>query len=219
MKPKQWKKILTSPLQSSINGLYAVTPNELDTKLLVAKVEAALKGGVRLVQYRNKAAGKTLLLRQATALLAACRTYGVPLVINDHLDLCARIDADGVHLGATDCKPGPVRRLLGKDKLIGVSCYNQFALAQAAELDGADYVAFGACFTSETKPNAVNAPLSLFAQAKQQLAVPVVGIGGINLDNAAQVKTAGADAIAVVSTLFDAKDITTLTQQFNSIYK
>jgi thiamine-phosphate pyrophosphorylase len=204
---------------SNINGLYAVTPNELDTRLLVAKVEAALKGGVRLVQYRNKAAGKSLLLRQSTALLAACRSYGASLIINDHLDLCARIDADGLHLGATDCNPGPVRRLLGADKIIGVSCYNQLSLAYAAEADGADYVAFGACFSSDTKPNAVNAPMTLFAQAKQSIKIPIVGIGGINIGNALQVKEAGADAVAVISTLFDAKNITTLSQQFNSIFK
>jgi thiamine-phosphate pyrophosphorylase len=213
------KKILISNHLSNISGLYAVTPNELDTKLLVAKVEAALKGGVRLVQYRNKAAGKSLLLRQATALLAVCRTYDASLIINDHLDLCAHIDADGLHLGATDCKPGPVRRLLGADKIIGVSCYNQLALANEAEAAGADYVAFGACFSSDTKPNAVNAPLSLFAQAKQHLKIPIVGIGGINLDNALQIKEAGADAVAVISTLFEAKNITTLSQQFNSIFK
>ncbi len=203
---------------SSINGLYAVTPNELDTKLLVAKVLAAIKGGATMIQYRNKAAGKQLLLRQSTALLAACRSYDVPLIINDHLDLCARIDADGLHLGATDPKPGPVRRLLGADKIIGVSCYNQLELAQQAEADGADYVAFGACFTSETKPNAVHAPLSLFEQAKQTLSVPVVGIGGITTENAEEVKNAGADAIAVISTLFDTEDVKATSQQFNSIY-
>lgn len=210
---------LTNHHQSNINGLYAVTPNELDTKLLVAKVEAALKGGVRLVQYRNKAAGRSLLLRQSTVLLAACRAYGASLIINDHLDLCARIDADGLHLGAADCKPGPVRRLLGADKIIGVSCYNQLALAREAEADGADYVAFGACFSSETKPNAVNAPLSLFEQAKQEINIPMVGIGGINLENVEQVKAAGADAVAVVSTLFDASNITVLSQQFNAIFQ
>lgn len=204
---------------SNISGLYAVTPNELDTKLIVAKVEAALKGGARMVQYRNKAAGESLLLRQATALLALCKSYEIPLIINDHLDLCAKINADGLHLGATDCKAGPVRRLLGADKIIGVSCYNQLALALDAEAEGADYVAFGACFPSDTKPGAVNAPLSLFAQAKQQLKISVVGIGGITLDNAAQVKEAGADAIAVISALSDAKDITAVSQQFNSIYK
>jgi len=204
---------------SSINGLYAVTPNELDTKLLVAKVVAALKGGASMIQYRNKAANKSLLLRQSTALLVACRSYGVPLIINDHLDLCAKIDADGLHLGAADPKPGPVRRLLGADKIIGVSCYNQLSLAQEAEAEGADYVAFGACFSSETKPNAVKAPLSLFKTAKETLQVPIVGIGGITVDNAEQVKEAGADAVAVISTLFDTEDIKAVSQQFNSIYK
>ncbi len=211
--------ILTSHHLSNIRGVYAITPNELDTKLLVSKVVSALKGGVGLLQYRNKAAGKALRLRQATALLAACRTYDVPLIINDHLDICAQIDADGIHLGATDCKPGPVRRPLGADKIIGVSCYNQFSLAQEAESGGADYVAFGACFSSETKPNAVSAPLSLFEQAQQKLKIPAVGIGGITLDNAKQVKEAGADAIAVISTLFNAKDVKATTQQFHSIYK
>jgi len=182
-------------------------------------VVAALKGGARVVQYRNKAAGKSLLLRQATALLAACRTYNALLIINDHLDLCACIDADGLHLGAADCKPGPVRRLLGPDKIIGVSCYNQLALAHEAEAEGVDYVTFGRCFNSDAKPNVMNAPRNLFLQAKQELNIPVVGIGGITLGNAQVVKAAGAAAIAVTSSLFDAKDIKAVTEQFNSIYK
>ncbi len=204
--------------QSNISGLYAVTPNELDTKLLVAKVEAALKGGVRLIQYRNKAAGKSLLLRQATALLAACRAYGALLIINDHLDLCARIDADGIHLGATDCKPGPVRRLLGADKIIGVSCYNQLNLAQEAEAEGANYVTFGAYFNSDSASNLISAPLELFQQAKQTIKIPVVGFGEITIDHADRVKAAGADAIAVIDALFEAKNITMLSQQFNRVY-
>ncbi len=204
--------------QSNISGLYAVTPNELDTKLLVAKVEAALKGGVRLIQYRNKAAGKSLLLRQATALLAACRAYGALLIINDHLDLCARIDADGIHLGATDCKPGPVRRLLGADKIIGVSCYNQLNLAQEAEAEGANYVTFGAYFNSDSASNLISAPLELFQQAKQTIKIPVVGFGEITIDHADRVKAAGADAIAVIDALFEAKNITMLSQQFNAVY-
>lgn len=103
--------------------------------------------------------------------------------------------------------------------MIGVSCYNQLSLAQAAEEDGADYVAFGACFSSETKPSAVSAPLRLFEQAKQDLNVPAVGIGGITLENAKQVKEAGADAIAIISTLFDAEDIEAVTKQFNALYQ
>ncbi len=210
--------ILTKPHQSSISGLYAVTPNETDTKKLCAMVKAALQGGVRMVQYRNKVVGQSLRLRQATALLALCRTHGVPLVINDHLDLCAQIDADGLHLGAADCHLVAARRLLGANKLIGVSCYNQFDLAEKAQADGASYVAFGACFTSATKPNAVHAPLCLFEQAKQQLQVPIVAIGGITLANIKQVQQAGADMVAVVGAVFGAENIAETCQQFNSTF-
>lgn len=213
------RQVLTNQHLFNINGVYAVTPNELDTKLLVSKAVAALEGGIGLLQYRNKAAGKSLRLRQSTALLAACRTYDVPLIINDHIDLCAQIDADGVHLGATDCIAGPVRRLLGADKIIGVSCYSQFPLAKKAVLDGADYVTFGACFSSETKPDTESAVLSLFEQAKEVLDIPAVAFGGITLDNAKLAKEAGADAVAVISCLFDADDIKQVTQQFHSIFK
>lgn len=213
------RQVLINQHLSNINGVYAVTPNELDTKLLVSKAVAALKGGIGLLRYRNKAAGKSLRLRQSTALLAACRTYNVPLIINDHIDLCAQIDADGVHLGATDCMPGPVRRLLGADKIIGVSCYNQFELAKKAAIAGADYVTFGACFSSKTKPDAQSAPLSLFDQAKEALDIPAVAFGGITLDNAKLAKEAGADAIAVINCLFDAQDIKQVAQQFHSIFK
>jgi thiamine-phosphate pyrophosphorylase len=202
-----------------MSGLYAVTPDELDTALLCQKVEAALQGGASIVQYRNKAANASLRLIQASALLALCRSFAVPLIINDHLDLCAQIDADGLHLGASDCDLGAARRLLGEDKIIGASCYNQLDLALKAEAAGASYVAFGACFGSETKPDAVNAPLNLFSQAKQKIAIPLVAIGGITLENAPQVIQAGADAIAVVASLFDAMDITSASQQFTQLFK
>lgn len=218
MKLKRQKQMQTNPHQFSIKGLYVVTPNELDTKLLVSKVEAALKGGVQLMQYRNKAASKGLRLKQSTAILAACRAYGVPLIINDHLDLCAQIDADGLHLGQADCKPGPARRLLGADKIIGVSCYNRLDLAKAAADDGASYVAFGACFPSDTKPNAVHAPLSLFQEAKHTLNVPVVGIGGITRNNIQSVINAGADALAVITDIFESKDIATTCKEYQHFF-
>jgi len=202
----------------SISGLHAVTPDELDTKLLVAKVLAALKGGARVIHYRNKAAGPMLRMRQSTAILAACRMHGVPLIINGHLDLCAEIDADGVHLEAVDARPGPVKRLLGADKIIGVSCYNQLALAQEAEAEGATYATFGSCFPLAEAASLTLAPLTLFKEAKRMLGIPLVGTGGIILDNAEQVKDAGADAIAVTRALFDTNDIKTMAQQFNSIY-
>ena len=219
----------TEPAQSNTNtpkhgayyisGLYAVTPDELDTALLCVKVEAALRGGVNIVQYRNKAASGDLRLLQATALLVLCRAYNVPLVINDHLDLCAQIDADGLHLGATDCDLGAARRLLGSDKIIGASCYNQIDLALKAQTKGASYVAFGACFATNTKSNAVSAPLSLFADAKQKINIPLVAIGGITLENAESVKNAGADAIAVVNALFSSENITKTSQQFTNLMK
>lgn len=201
-----------------IQGLYAVTPDTLNTQLLCEKVAAALQGGASMVQYRNKAADAGLRLRQATALLALCRSYGVPLIINDHLDLCAQIDADGLHLGAADCDLGAARRLLGDAKILGASCYNQLDLAVKAEAAGASYVAFGACFTSQTKPNAPVANLELFTRAKIELNIPNVAIGGITLQNAPQIIAAGADSIAVVGALFGATDITKISQKFTHLF-
>lgn len=212
-------KRMKKPHPFNISGLYAITPDDLDTERLCRKVETALQGGVSLVQYRNKAANAMLRLRQASALLAICRSYKVSLVINDHLDLCAQIDADGLHLGMTDCDLSAARRLLGADKIIGASCYNQPELAIKAEQAGASYVAFGACFSSETKPNALHAPLSLFTEAKQKIAIPLVAIGGITLENAPSVLQAGADAIAVVGALFNANDIIETSQQFMHLSK
>jgi len=201
-----------------ISGLYAITPDESNTQVLCTKVEAALKGGARLLQYRNKTAEGNLRLQQASALLALCRSYNVPLIINNHLDLCAQIDADGLHLGATDCSLAAARRLLGADRIIGASCYNQLDLALKAQAEGASYVAFGACYSTSTKPNAVHAPLSLFAEAKKSIHLPLVAIGGITLENAEAVVHAGADAIAVVRALFDAGDMVETSRQFTNLF-
>jgi thiamine-phosphate pyrophosphorylase len=198
-----------------ISGLYAVTPDELDTERLCQQVEAVLKGGASLLQYRNKAADATLRLWQASALLVLCRSFAVPLIINDDLDLCAEIGADGVHLGGTDADIATARNKLGADKIIGASCYNQLDLAIDAEAAGASYVAFGACFPSKTKPNAAKADLSLF---QTKLNIPKVAIGGITLENAPQVIQAGADAIAVVAALFGATNITKNCQQFTHLF-
>ena len=204
-------------MRYQMSGLYAVTPDEPNMSALIANIDAALRGGAQMVQYRNKAANSDLRLQQATALLALCRTYQVPLIINDHLDLCAQIDADGLHLGGTDCDIGAARRLLGDDKIIGASCYNQLNLAEKAQAQGASYAAFGACFSSGTKPNAVNAPLSLFAEAKKSVHIPLVAIGGITLENAVQVIEAGADAIAVVNALFEAVDVKQQAEHFSRL--
>ena len=197
-----------------IKGLYAVTPDIADTDLLIKKVEAALQGGVSILQYRNKLANHKLQTQQARALLPLCRQYNVPLIINDSVKLCLTLDADGVHLGADDGNLAEVRARLGEGKILGASCYNRFDLALAAQNQGADYVAFGACFASSTKPNAPVADLSLFAQARAELSIPSVAIGGINLHNAGQVIQAGADAVAVINALFGVDDIKKTAQQF-----
>lgn len=188
-----------------ISGLYAITPDEQNTEVLLAKVEAALQGGVSLLQYRNKRADHKLQTQQARAILPLCRQYQVPFIINDSIKLCLTLDADGVHLGADDGNLSEARARLGENKILGASCYNRLELAVAAQQAGADYVAFGACFASGTKPGAPVAPLNLFAQAKQVIGIPLVAIGGITLDNAMQVKQAGAAAIAVVGALFNAE--------------
>ncbi len=213
------QKVMKKSLSSSIKGTYAVTPDIADTDLLIKKVEAALAGGVNVLQYRNKQANHKLQTQQARALLPLCRQYNVPLIINDSVKLCLTLDADGVHLGADDGNLAEVRARIGNNKILGASCYNRFDLALSAQNQGADYVAFGACFASKTKPNAPVADLSLFSQARAQLAISTVAIGGINLQNAPQVIEAGADAIAIIQAIFAADDVKLASQQFSHLFK
>ena len=201
-----------------IKGLYAITPDMADTDLLLQKVEAALQGGINILQYRNKLANHKLQTQQARALLPLCRQYNVPLIINDSVKLCLTLDADGVHLGADDGNLAEVRARIGDNKILGASCYNRFDLALQAQQQGASYVAFGACFNSSTKPNAPIAGLDLFTQAREQLNIPNVAIGGIALNNAKQVIQAGTHAVAVINALFMAEDIKLKAQQFSALF-
>lgn len=201
-----------------ISGLYAVTPEQPDTALLLSQVRAALSGGARVVQYRSKSQDVALLHEQASELRELCHAFDVPLIINDSLRLADLCDADGLHLGREDGSLRQARIVLGAGKVIGVSCYNNLELAVQAEKEGADYVAFGSFFPSITKPGAVAAPLSLLNEAKSRLSVPLVAIGGISLDNAASLVNAGADAIAVISGLFDAPDIQSVAQQYSQLF-
>ncbi|HZE11399.1 MAG TPA: thiamine phosphate synthase [Burkholderiales bacterium] len=198
--------------------MYAVTPDELDTVKLVRKVRMALAGGARTVQYRNKSADAALRREQAAALLAVCRAARVPLIINDDLDLAAALEADGLHLGRDDLPVAAARKRLSKGTLVGASCYDRLDLAVSARSAGADYVAFGSAFSSTTKPGATRAPLSLYRDAKARLDCPVVAIGGITSENARAVIEAGADAIAVISALFDARDIERSAREFASLF-
>lgn len=199
-----------------MQGLYAVTPDILDTLCLSNMVKSAILGGANVVQYRNKLADNTLQLKQALALKKLCLAYAVPFIVNDHVALALEVNADGVHLGATDGEINQARKALGANKIIGASCYADLQLAEQAVQDGANYVAFGACFASSTKPNAPVANPIVFKNARY-LNVPLVAIGGITLQNIATLKVAGADAFAVISALFGVEDITLRAQQFKQV--
>ncbi|HUL91156.1 MAG TPA: thiamine phosphate synthase [Burkholderiales bacterium] len=203
---------------AELRGVYAVTPDDTDTGSLVRKVRMALAGGVSAVQYRNKPASAALRRDQGWALLALCRSERVPLIINDDLDLAEALGADGVHLGREDMPIAAARARLGRGKLLGASCYDRLDLAVKACSAGADYVAFGSAFPSLTKPGATRAPLSLYREAKARLACPIVAIGGITSGNAPVVIGAGADAVAVISALFDAPDVERSARQFAGLF-
>ncbi len=192
-----------------LRGLYAITPQAGD---LERKVRLALDGGIALLQYRSKARGHA----QAGAIVRMGRDYGVPVIINDDVELALELDAAGAHLGRDDGDLPAARRRLGA-RILGASCYNQLARARDAVQAGADYIAFGSVFASPTKPHAVRAPLSLFGEAKA-LGVPLAAIGGITLENAPQLIAAGADLLAVISDLFDAPDIRARARAYGKLF-
>lgn len=201
-----------------LKGLYAITPDLADTADLLRRTRQALEGGAVLVQYRNKTAGAALRREQALALLGLCRQHGVPLVLNDDLALVLDIGADGAHLGREDGDLAAARVALGPGKLLGISCYDEMARVREAGRIGADYIAFGSFFASPTKPAAVRAPLTLLAEARNALGLPVCAIGGITLQNAPHLIAAGADLLAVITDLFEAPDIRARAAAYNSLF-
>ncbi len=192
-----------------LRGLYAITPEASD---LERKVRPALEGGIALLQYRNKRGNRV----QAAAIVRMARDYGVPVIINDDVELALELDAAGAHLGRDDGELRAARRRLG-ERLLGASCYDQLGRAQAAVQAGADYIAFGSVFPSPTKPQAVRAPLRLFGDAKA-LGVPLAAIGGITLENAPRLIAAGADLLAVITDLFDAPDIRARARAYGKLF-
>ena len=189
-----------------LRGLYAVTPDLTDTAALVARVDAALEGGACAIQYRNKTVAAELRFTQAEALARVTAKRGGLYIVNDDASLCAAVGADGVHLGESDGSVAAARELIGPERVIGVSCYDEFGRAEAAVAAGADYVAFGSFHPSSVKPDARRADFALLARAAA-LGVPVVAIGGITAANARELRRAGAHAVAVISAVFDAADV------------
>jgi thiamine-phosphate pyrophosphorylase len=210
---------LKPAIKGRIAGLYVITQDEFNTAELIRKARLALQGGARILQYRNKLADGNLQLIQAHALRQLTQEFNSTFIVNDDAQLAAQVGADGVHLGGEDDSVTAARKLLGNEKIIGVSCYNRAPLASEAVLHGADYVAFGAFFPSSVKPDAVRADPGLLEWARRELNVPLVAIGGITIGNAAILVNAGADALAVISAVFDAEDIQLAAQQFSTLIK
>jgi thiamine-phosphate pyrophosphorylase len=205
-----------------LRGLYVITPDRAANGSadpgppLVDLVASAIQGGARVVQYRDKGPGWSR--RQAAALLTLCRAAGIPLIVNDDIELAAAVGADGVHLGRDDADPRRAREVLGPEALIGVSCYDRLDLALAAERAGAGYVAFGSFFPSPTKPHAVRPGPDLLTEARRALGVPLVAIGGITPQNAGALITAGADMVALISGIFSAPDVTAAAQAYSRLF-
>ena len=205
-------------MRPELRGLYAITPECVDRRLLLQQVEVALQGGCRILQYRDKLSAPVERVSRARALRQLSRQFDCCLLINDDLALAVLVDADGVHLGREDGNLLAARAILGPDKVLGASCYADFSAAEVAQRAAVDYVAFGAVYPSATKPNAVPAPVDLFSQAKTALTAKSCAIGGITLENAPPLIAAGADMLAVITDLFSAPDIAARAAAYQKLF-
>jgi len=203
------------PYRLPARGLYAITDGPRPD--LYSAVESALNGGAAILQYRDKSGESERRHAEAASLLAACRRFGVPLIVNDDVDLAAAIGADGVHLGEHDGDIDAARTRLGAAAIIGVSCYDSIDRARQLAAAGADYLAFGAFFPSPTKPLARRAGAGLLRDAKS-LGLPLVAIGGITPDNAQPLIEAGADFVAAISGVFAAADPSAAARRYANLF-
>ncbi|MEY4453877.1 MAG: Thiamine-phosphate synthase [Pseudomonadota bacterium] len=201
-----------------IKGLYAITPDMADSNSLLLKTQLAIEGGAFMVQYRSKIQDRDVKIQQCAAILRLCREYKIPCIVNDDVDMCRVLEADGVHLGKKDDNIAEVRSILGEDAIIGSSCYDQLNRAKLAQKEGASYVAFGAMFETSTKPNAPRATLELLREAKSQIQIPIVAIGGITMNNAHDVIETGIDAIAVINSLYESNSIKETAETLSSMF-
>lgn len=207
------------PLPKTIRGLYAITDTALcASRGITNDVAAAIRGGAAMIQYRDKSDDSDRRLKEARTLLRLCRKHKVPLIINDDIELARAVGADGVHLGAEDAGLRSARLRLGPDAIIGISCYNSMELARKAARAGADYIALGAFFETSTKTTAMRAPLALLEEARHNLRLPIVAIGGISTDNGAELIKAGADMLAVVSGVFGSDDPEQAARSYASLF-
>ena len=202
-----------------MKGLYLVTPDWDDTDQLLAASEQAIEGGAVLLQYRHKTANQDLRREQAQALLALCRRMNIPLIINDHTDLCQALDADGVHVGGTDASVSMVRAQLGSDKIVGASCYGDLQLARDAAAAGASYVAFGGFYPSRVKKYEVTTQPDIITRAISELTVPICVIGGMTVENSRPLVDLGAQWVAAISSVYGVADHRAAAAAFTDLYR
>ena len=200
-----------------IKGIYAITPHQENDAILTQQVESCLKGGASFIQYRSKFLLKKDQYRQSEQLKKLCDNYKKPLIINDNIELCRQIDADGVHLGKDDDILKKSRDFLGPEKIIGISCYNEWDRVEMAVKGGADYIALGACFETTTKPNASRVSLDMIKKVLKKYEIPLVAIGGINLQNISLLNEVGVNCAAIITSLFCASNIEQTVRQFDQI--
>jgi thiamine-phosphate pyrophosphorylase len=201
-----------------MRGLYLVTPDWDDTAALLTATEEALRAGAALVQYRHKGASPELRREQASQLLALCRRYQTPFIVNDYIALCLELGADGVHVGGTDASVTEARKALGDGKIVGASCYGDKQLARDACANGASYVAFGGFYPSRVKQYPVTTPQDIVDWAKMEIALPCVVIGGMTPANAAPLGARGADRVAAISSVYGAPAVNVAVHEFNRLF-
>ena len=201
-----------------MKGLYLVTPDWDDTQKMLAATEAGLRGGAAIVQYRHKTASPELRREQASQLLALGRRYGKPFIVNDFVELCMELDADGIHVGGTDMSVAQVRAAVGPSKIVGASCYGSMELARNAHAAGASYVAFGGFYPSRVKKYEVSTPPEIVAQAKKEIPVPNVVIGGMTQENSVPLVAQGADMVAAISSVYFADDPEAAARAFVQLF-
>lgn len=208
--------------QERLKGLYIITDRPLSLECnqpIEEMVASAIAGGARIVQYRNKQSALSIRRYEAQQLAQLCREQGVTFLINDDVELALEVGADGVHLGQTDTPCPIARKLLGEDRIIGVTCHAEPELAQKAQDEGADYVAFGRFYHSHSKPAAPPASLSVLETARQHLTLPICAIGGIRVDNAAPLLQRGTDMLAVIEAVLGARQIKQAAQAFSELFQ
>ena len=205
-----------------LKGLYVITDEKLtpyENGEIFKKVEEALQGGAKIVQLRDKTNSNEFLLPYAIKLKELSHKYSAIFIVNDRVDLAKLCDADGVHIGKDDSSITLARKILGKNKIIGVSCYGDIEKAKLMEKLSADYVSFGSFYSSPTKPEAKVIDKETLIEAKKILKIPICAIGGITAEKAEELIKLGADMVAVISDIWNAKDIKKRAKEYKVLFE